>query len=70
MNLLRNAQIININNNMYIKKILIKKQNNNHIMIIFQKQLIQLINLYVILFGFTMYVQFGFLNAIFNKKMD
>lgn len=73
----KNVLTTNKSNNMFIltksclrvKKTKIMRRKKSFIMIILTSLPTQMTNLVAIMFGFIMYVRFGFLNVIFRKKM-
>lgn len=66
----KNVQTTNTNKNFSILLVLVENLKKNLIMITFLKHLTLMINLFVIMCGFIMYVLFGFHNVISSKKMD
>lgn len=74
MNTQKDVHITNKSKNIFIpKKLWLKdkmmKIMSNFIMITLTRQHILMISLLAIMYGYIMCVQFGFLNAIFSKKM-
>ena len=70
MSMQKNVLITNINKNLFILLGLVENPRKSLIMITFLRFLILMISLFVITYGFIMYVLFGFHNVIFSKKMD
>ena len=70
MSMQKNVLITSINKNLFILLGLVENLRKNLIMITFLRFLILMISLFVITYGFIMYVLFGFHNVIFSKKMD
>ena len=70
MSMQKNVLITSINKNLFILLGLVENPRKSLIMITFLRFLILMISLFVITYGFIMYVLFGFHNVIFSKKMD
>lgn len=70
MSMQKNVLITSINKNLFILLGLVENPRKSLIMITFLRFLILMISLFVITYGFIMYVLFGSHNVIFNKKMD